>query len=58
MWRDNYLFQIDKANLSDSVNISDEDILNEYNKSKEYRKPAEVKIIEILTDSLEVVAKF
>ena len=57
MWRDNYLFQIDKANLSDSVNISDEDILNEYNKSKEYRKPAEVKIIEILTDSLEVVEK-
>ena len=55
MWRDNYLLEIDKANLSDSVKISDEEILNEYNKSKEYMKPVEVKIIEILTDSLEVV---
>ena len=57
MWRDNYLLEIDKANLSDSVKISDEEILNEYNKSKEYMKPVEVKIIEILTDSLEVVEK-
>jgi len=56
-WRDNYLFQVDKASISDSVKISDEDILNEYNKSKGYMKPAEVKIIEILTDSLEVVEK-
>lgn len=58
MWRDNYLAQLYKSNIIKSVKISDNDALKYYQEKYKTATPVEeVNIIEILTDSLEVVNK-
>lgn len=58
MWFDNYLFQMLQSRFIDSVSVTDQEA-NEFYKSysKEYKFPARMNIIEILTDSLEIVTK-
>ncbi len=59
MWRDNYLSSLLMKRLKDSVKVSDQDLYNYYlSKSKlEKENSLEVNILEILTDSLQVVEK-
>lgn len=58
IWRSNYLFQLLKDKFRDSVNVTEEEVYEYYqrlNKPQSY--PMLVNIIEILTDSLEIVEK-
>ncbi len=58
MWRQNYLFQLLKDGFRDSVEVNDEEIYNFYlinNQPESY--PMLVNVIEILTDSAEIVEK-
>lgn len=58
IWRSNYLFQLLKDKFRDSVNVTEEEVYEYYqrlNKPQSY--PMLVNIIEILTDSLENVEK-
>lgn len=58
MWRDNYLFQLMQNNFTDTVKISEEEVLSYYNSlHKDEKHPMQVNIIEILADSLETVDK-
>ena len=57
MWKDNYLAQILKNKLLDSVNVSDEEVREEFlnrNKNSNISVP-EVNVLEILSDSLELM---
>lgn len=54
MWFDNYLFQVLKNQYLDSLNATDEEIYNYY-RSESKNKPLLVNVVEILTDSLEIV---
>lgn len=58
MWRDNYMGTLYKRKLIRDVKVTDEEVYAEY--SKEHNTimyPKQVNIIEILTDSLEVIEK-
>ena len=56
MWFDNYLFQILQNQFLDSLYISDEEVYNYYQTEvKNERKPVLVNVVEVLTDSLELV---
>jgi len=56
MWRNNYLFQILQNKFIDSAEVSVQEALDFYNrKNREFTYPKQVNIIEILTDSLEIV---
>lgn len=56
MWRQNYLFQILKDGFRDSVEVSEEEVYNFYLKNNQPEfYPMLVNIIEILTDSIEIV---
>lgn len=57
MWKDNYLAKILKNILLDSVKVSDEEVYNYYNNKYHLsdQPVSEVNILEILTDSLEVI---
>ncbi len=58
MWRDNYLAQLYKRNLIRSVTVTDEEAEKYFmEKNKKFTPVKEVNIIEILTDSLDVVAE-
>ncbi|MBL1212466.1 MAG: hypothetical protein HND52_03790 [Ignavibacteriae bacterium] len=58
MWTDNYLFQAVKSEILDSVIVSDSAALAEYKKiNKNEVYPVQVNIIEVLTDSLELINK-
>jgi parvulin-like peptidyl-prolyl isomerase len=58
MWTDNYLFQAAKSEILDTVTVTDSDALSEFNKvNKDEHYPVQVNIIEILTDSLELINK-
>lgn len=58
MWRDYYLGTLYKQTLFDSSNVTDTEVLNYYNKKKSSGNiETQVKIIEIYTDSLEVIEK-
>ena len=57
-WRENYLYQILQNQFIDSAKVSNEEVYQAYlqqNKSEYY--PMTVNIIEVLTDSLEIVEK-
>ncbi len=55
MWKQNYLAKLFKQRLIDSVKVTDEEVYQYYlNKNKSNVQPAQVNILEILTDSLEV----
>ncbi len=57
-WREHYLFQALKDQYRDSVQISEEEVYSYYQKNhKPEWIPMHVNIIEILTDSLEIVQK-
>lgn len=56
MWRDNYMGTLYKRKLLRDVKVTDEEVYEEY--SKEHNTisyPKQVNIIEILTDSLEII---
>lgn len=56
MWSDNYLFQVLKNKFLDSVSVSDDEVYSYYKKINGKEKfPKLVNIVEILTDSLEIV---
>jgi len=58
MWRDYYLATLYKQTLFDSSNVSEAEVLNYYNKKRSSSDiENQVKIIEIYTDSLEVIEK-
>ncbi len=57
-WREHYLFQALKAQYSDSVQVSEDEVYRYYQRNhKPEWIPMQVNIIEILTDSLEIVQK-
>jgi len=56
MWRDNYLATLYRKTLFDSSKVTDDEVYQFYQKKKSIKEPTtQVNIIEILTDSLEVV---
>ncbi len=56
MWVDNYLFQMLQNKFLDSVKVSDDEVYSYYKQLNEEEKyPQLINIIEILTDSLEIV---
>ncbi len=58
MWRDNYMGTLYKGKLAQTVKISDEEVLNYYKEKKGNIDLADkVNIVEVLTDSLEIVEK-
>lgn len=58
IWKEHYLFQSLKDQYRDSVQISEEEVYSYYqNRHKPEFLPMLVNIIEILTDSLEIVQK-
>lgn len=57
-WREHYLFQALKAQYSDSAQVSEDEVYRYYQRNhKPEWIPMQVNIIEILTDSLEIVQK-
>jgi parvulin-like peptidyl-prolyl isomerase len=58
MWRGNYLFQLLQNQFLDSASVSDDEVYQQYLlTNKEESFPQLVNIVEVLTDSLEVVDK-
>ncbi len=59
MWRLNYLANIFKQKIIDSVKVTDDEVYQYYIKKNEFKmeNPPEVNILEILTDSLDVAEK-
>jgi parvulin-like peptidyl-prolyl isomerase len=58
MWKDNYYMQLVTAMFIDSAVVSDNEIIEYYNKSKNgYLQNKEVNILELVTDSLETIEK-
>jgi hypothetical protein len=58
MWDDYYLSQMLRRKFLDSAKVSDEEVMNYYKKNnREILIPKQVNIIEVLTDSLEVIEK-
>lgn len=58
IWKENYLFQILQNQFIDSVTISKDEVYQTYlNQNKPEYYPVAVNIIEVLTDSLEIVEK-
>ena len=58
MWKDNYYMQLVTAMFIDSALVSDDEIIEYYNKSKNgYLQNKEVNILELVTDSLETIEK-
>lgn len=58
MWFDNYLFQMLQSRFTDTVSVTDQEAHEFYKSySKEYKFTARLNIIEILTDSLEIITK-
>jgi parvulin-like peptidyl-prolyl isomerase len=58
MWKDNYFMQLVTAMFIDSAKVSDNEIIEYYNKSKNgYLQNKEVNILELVTDSLETIEK-
>jgi hypothetical protein len=56
MWVDNYLFQMLQNKFLDSVRVSDDEVYSYFKQLNEEEKyPPLVNIIEILTDSLDIV---
>ena len=56
MWRDNYLASLYRKTLFDSSKVTEDEVYQFYQKKKSIDEPTtQVNIIEILTDSLEVV---
>lgn len=58
MWKDNYYMQLVTAMFIDSAVVSDNEIIEFYNNSKNgYLQNKEVNILELVTDSLETIEK-
>lgn len=58
VWKDNYYMQLVTAMFIDSAVVSDNEIIEYYNKSKNgYLQNKEVNILELVTDSLETIEK-
>lgn len=58
LWRDNYLYNLNRSRFLDSTLVSEAEIKEYYQKNfKELHHPQQVNIIEVLTDSLENVTK-
>ena len=58
MWKDNYLYSLSTSQLQDTVAVSESLVKNYYNQLFNQNKtPTLVNIVEVLTDSLELVNK-
>lgn len=58
MWKENYLYQFLQSQFLDSVSVSEEEAYQYYlSIQKEEKYPTLVNIIEIFTDSIEIVEK-
>lgn len=58
IWFDNYLFQMLQSRFTDTVSVTDQEAHEFYKSySKGYKFPVRLNIIEILTDSLEIITK-
>ena len=58
MWKDNYYMQLVTAMFIDSALVSDDEVIEYYNKSRNgYLQNKEVNILELVTDSLETIEK-
>ncbi len=58
IWRDNYLANLFRNRLLRSVKVSDNETLSYYQKkNKQNILPVQVNIVEVLTDSLEIIEK-
>lgn len=58
MWKENYYMQLVTAMFIDSAVVSDNEMIEYYNKSKNgYLQNKEVNILELITDSLETIEK-
>jgi len=58
MWKNYYMAQLYKRSYIDSAKVSDDEAFNYYkSKNREITIPMQVNIVEILTDSLEVIEK-
>jgi parvulin-like peptidyl-prolyl isomerase len=58
MWHDNYMATLYKRKLLRGIKVTDEEVYEEYTKeNNSVTYPKQVNIIEILTDSLEVIEK-
>ncbi len=56
MWVDNYLFQMLQNKFLDSVKVSDDEVYSYYKQlNKDEKYPQLINIVEILTDSLEII---
>lgn len=57
MWRDNYLFQSLRSQFYDSVTVTEQEAIDYYKRyNKEIHYPAQVNILEILSDNQETIA--
>jgi peptidyl-prolyl cis-trans isomerase C len=57
IWKDNYLMMALRGTFKDSLKISDEDVREYYERRMKANFPAQVRIVEVLTDDLNVVEK-
>lgn len=57
IWRDNYLFQALRSQFTDSVTVTDQEAMDYYKRyNKEIHYPAQVNILEILSDNQETIS--
>jgi hypothetical protein len=57
LWKDNYLYMALRGAFRDSLTISDREVREYYEKRTNADHPVRVKIVEVLTDDLNVVEK-
>ncbi|RJP70242.1 MAG: hypothetical protein C4539_06535 [Ignavibacteriales bacterium] len=58
MWKNYYMSQLYKRSYIDSAKVSDDEVFNYYkSRNREITIPMQVNIVEVLTDSLEVIEK-
>ena len=58
MWQENYLAQALQSKFIDSAKVSDKEVYNYYKRfNKDEQYPEEVNIVEVLTDSSQVIDK-
>jgi parvulin-like peptidyl-prolyl isomerase len=55
MWKDNFLSQIYKNTFIDSARVNEKEVYDYYLKSQNGEKVKQVNIVELLTDSLEII---
>lgn len=57
MWKESYLFQLYRNSFRDSISFTENDLREFYNNAKNDTSALMINVVEILTDSLEVIEK-